>query len=50
MMLALVLLGFWLCGVSWLETAAGDDRTESFWVTVFIHKEPHFRAENAGKF
>lgn len=27
-----------------IMTAAGDDRTEPFWVTVFIHEAPYFGA------
>lgn len=33
-----------------IMTAAGDDRTEPFWVTVSIHEEPYFGAGSAGEF
>lgn len=37
-------------GLNCLKTAAGDDRTKSFWLTVFIQGELHFRAEGSKTF
>lgn len=39
-----------MLGLNCIKTAAGDDRTKSFWVTVFIHGELCFRAEGPETF
>lgn len=39
-----------MLGLNCIKTAAGDDSTKSFWVTVLIHRGLYFRAEGKETF